>query len=134
MPHDAKARRRQHSLAVVTAICLSLSTATARAAAPHELIKATIPHSLSEARQSLVSLVPDAKPLAPRRGGDRRRIPLAAEVPGPPMICLRSATSAYANLFKRRRCMTVAEFERERRLAILRGRTVISMSSVVGVR
>ncbi|MEO0423751.1 MAG: hypothetical protein AAF184_15545 [Pseudomonadota bacterium] len=131
MSHDAKAVRRHSPLAAAaTAVCLSLSSPIALAAPPHELIKATVPHSLSEARQALVALVPDAEPLT-QHGRDRRRVPLATEVPGPPMICIRSANSPYANLFKRRRCMTLTEFERERRLAVLRGRTVISMSSVM---
>lgn len=134
MSHDAKAVRRHAPLAVTaTAVCLSLSTSIAPAATPHELINATIPHSLREARQALVALVPDAEPLSRPRGRDRRRVPLATEVPGPPMICIRSVTGPYASLFKRRRCMTVTEFERERRLAILRGRTVINMNSVVAM-
>ena len=130
MPPEKDTFRQRRSAATV-ALALSsllLSPLATRAAPPApELHPSALPSSLSEARQALLSLVPDAERLSAHRRRDPRRVRKISEVPGAPMVCVRTPANNYGSLFQRRRCMTIAEFQRERRLALLRSEAFLGM-------
>ncbi len=130
MPPEKDPLRQRRSAAAVALVLSSLllSPLATHAAPPApESNPGAIPSSLSEARRALLSLVPDAERLSARRKRDPRRVRKISEVPGAPMVCVRTPANNYGSLFQRRRCMTIAEFQRERRLAMLRAQAFLGM-------
>ncbi|MEO0972943.1 MAG: hypothetical protein AAFX85_07590 [Pseudomonadota bacterium] len=127
MPLRNSACRTSQFFAAATVLALS---ATVHADPATNGVASLSPGTLAEARRTLEALVPDLHVLSTTHKSRGSRVPFAMELPPPPVVCVEGPRpTGSASLISRRRCVSLAEFEREQRLARLRGQAMFGFDT-----